>query len=330
MATPAASTIAAQASASVWTPPPGVTGHAGEPIPPESVFFAPPPPEIGEVRSARTTLKKGVKPKSRATRLTLVAVWIGVGFAVAFVGMVVFTKPAGLADLIDPSWMLVGAFFGGIFGLGSWGITRFKHSSNFVGSLGCLELVCKGEPENVTVAKSLLFKDAAAVSVQQDRYYKNGSYRYTAFWFNWHPPDSDKTSFQISGQHYADTGNPPPGDPFNFARAIENAWYGHLIPKADAELRQNGYIKFYMGNKRWARLGRGYLEIVDGGGKVNRCEAAEIASAKLISGKFTLTRKDTKAGFFGPTGIFQFEFAKMFNGRLFLIAFERLLGIKLS
>lgn len=319
-----------QAQESVWVPPPTVTGHAGEPIPPESNFFVPPPEEIGVVKSAHTSFKKGGKPKSTSARLTLVGIWVGVGFVVAFVSMVMFTKPASLSDLLFGSWLLWGAILAAVFAPISWLMTRFKQKCSFVGTEGSVEITCKGTPENVTSVKSFLFKNAGAISTSVTRVTRNGRYNSTGYCYSWYPPDSEKASYQISGRHTADLGNPPPGDPFNFARAIENAWYGHLIPKADAELRQNGYLKFFMGNWRWARVGRGYLEIVDGAGKVSRCEAAEIATANLNAGWFTLKRKDSKSGFFGSTGIFQFEFGKMFNGRLFLIAFENLLGIKLS
>ncbi len=88
-----------------------------------------------------------------------------------------------------------------------------------------------------------------------------------------------------------------------------------------------------MGQKRWARVGPGFLEIVEKDGSLHRCEAADIGSAKLASGTFTLTRKDSQSRFFGllsPSGTFDFDFGKMYNGRLFLYAFEKLVGLKLS
>ena len=325
----AANTNALQASANVWLPPPGVTGHAGEPIPPESNFFVPPPPEIGAVKSAHTSLKAGVKPKSQATRLKLVALWLGVGLVIGFLGRVLLGGLRRPEDLLSLSWVPVGAIFGVIFGFASWLMTRFKHNCSFVGTEGSVEIACKGTPENITTVKPFFFKGVVAVSTSVIHVHKSKRYVHTAFCYSWYPADSERASYEISGRHYAEAGNPPPGHPFNLARALENTWYAHLIPRADAELAQRGNITFYMGDNRWARLGRSFLEIVDKAGKVSRCESAEIALARLYNGMFTLTRKDSKSGFFGPTGVFVFEFGKMHNGRLFLIAFESLLGIKL-
>ena len=51
-----------------WQPGSDVVDHSGENIPTDADFFAP-PPEIGEVLTARTSLKRDVKPKSFPTRL---------------------------------------------------------------------------------------------------------------------------------------------------------------------------------------------------------------------------------------------------------------------
>src|SRR5262249_10240351 len=50
--------------------------HAGEPLPQDVEFFAPPPPQIGGLISANSTLRRGKEPWSLAARL---AWFFGVG-----------------------------------------------------------------------------------------------------------------------------------------------------------------------------------------------------------------------------------------------------------
>jgi hypothetical protein len=329
MATAPASTIALQSSLGVWAPPPGVTGHTGEPIPPESVFFVPPPPEIGEIRSAYASLKAGAKTRSRGTRIILAVIWsvvpILVAAAIVFLGGATFEQGVSSFGIA----VVLGAAAAAI----AWNVTRFKHSCEFVGSDGCIVLKCRDAVDNVTVEKSLRFKDAASLSISMTRYYKGGSYRNSMYHFQWFPPQSDQAKFSLLGWIDEKEGTPPAGDAYNLGRAIENAWYAYLLPKLQAELRANGSISFQMDSKRRARLGPGFIEIVEKDGAIHRCAAGDIGSANLASGTFTLTRKDSESRFFGllaPSGEFQFDYAKMHNGRAFLFAFENLLGIKLG
>lgn len=53
----------------------------------------------------------------------------------------------------------------------------------------------------------------------------------------------------------------------------------------------------------------------------------------MQSGTLYLTRKDEQSGFFGKLGefgSFYFDLSTMHNSRLFLLAFEKLLGLKVS
>jgi hypothetical protein len=115
---------------------------------------------------------------------------------------------------------------------------------------------------------------------------------------------------------------------------VESAWYVHLKPKAGDELAHKGSLAFYMGKKRWARLGRGHLEFADKkDGQVSRCEASEIGSARLAPGTFKLTPKDATSrffGFLGESGVFHFNHGNMYNGRLFLHEFNKLAGVNVE
>ncbi len=323
MATNVMSEIQVQTGSAVWTPPSSVTDHLGNALPPERDFFVAPPREIGNVESAYTSLKREVEAKTAQTRIAIVAVAAAAGVG-AGVGIDYLT------GIHSPLWPAVIAALAALI---AWGTTGFKHFCNFVGSQGCAEFKCKGGRENLTEKRMFTFKDAWAVSTSMTRHFTNGVYTGTSFGFYWYPPDGGKVVYQIVGRHKANLKTPPVDNIFNFARSVEVAWINYLIPQLDAQLREKGYINFYMGDKRWARLGVGFLDIVEKDGSVNRCEASEIGSAKLASGVFTLKRKDATSkffGLFGSSGVFKFNYAVMYNARLFLYAFQKLLNIKVE
>ena len=323
MATNVMSEIQVQAGPGMWTPPSSVMDHLGKPLPPERDFFVAPPREIGPVKSAYSSLKREIEAKTAQTRVAIVALAAAAGVG-AGVGIDYLTA------IHSPIWPAVIAALAALI---AWGVTGFKHLCNFVGAEGCAEFKCKGGRENITQKKLFNFKDAWAVSTSMMRHFTNGVYTGTSFGFYWYPPDGGKPVYQIVGRHKANLKTPPVQNAFNFARAVEMAWDDHLVPRLDAQLREKGYINFYMGDKRWARLGLGFLEIVEKDGSVNRCEASDIGSAKLASGTFTLSRKDAKSklfGLLGSSGVFKFNYGIMYNAQVFLYAFQRLLNIKVE
>jgi hypothetical protein len=177
------------------------------------------------------------------------------------------------------------------------------------------------------------FKDASAVSTRLIRRLKNGQYHGSKFYFHWYSSDTEKSVFDLTGSHHADAKTPPAGNLYNFARAVESAWYGYVTPKLDAEFTHKGFVKFYMGYNRWAVLGRGFIQIVDKDGKVSRCAAEDIGSARLHDAYLTIRRKDAKRSLFDlfdHEGVFGFNYAAMHNPLLFLYLFEKSLGIRVQ
>jgi hypothetical protein len=239
----------------------------------------------------------------------------------------------GVAYVTDLNQPLLYIVIVAIAALMTWFMTGFKQTCNFVGTEGCAEFKCVGRRENLKLKRIFCFKDAWAVSTATTRHFTNGIYTRTSFGFYWYPPQGGKSVYAIAGQHSSNLKTPPLKNSYNFACAVEGAWIKYLIPKLDAELRQRGYINFYMGDGRWARLGSGFLDIVDKQGTASRCEAGDIGSAKIASGVFTLTRKDAKSKFFGllgSTGTFRFNYGAIYNARLFLYVFQSLLNIQVQ
>jgi hypothetical protein len=74
------------------------TDHGGRPVPDVANFFAPPPPAIGTVHSASTTLRKGKKPLSGAVFALLLLTAVGVEAAGVVAGLTL-TEQAGLRAL---------------------------------------------------------------------------------------------------------------------------------------------------------------------------------------------------------------------------------------
>jgi hypothetical protein len=317
----------------MWSPPPYVTGHNGEPLSPECDFFVTPPVEIGTVRTAYTSLKKGVATRSVAIRAALALTAGIVGFLLTW-GFDSLTKILFvISDLTRTPVILWELAFVPLWVYLGWRKSRFKHVCTFAGDSGCAHYQCEQERSNVVQKSSFRFADAAAVSSQAVRRTKNGVYHGTNFYVHWYSANPAKLIYSITGSHMADSKTPPPGNLFNFASAVESAWYRYAAPKIDAEFAQKGAVKFYLGGKYSCVMTLGVIDFVDEHGKLSRCGADEIASAKLFDGQLTIRRKDARRGLFdlfNSEGVFSFPYGAIHNARLFLYLFERSLGVKVQ
>ena len=323
MATEVFDDIHVQAGRSVWSPNSSVTDNLGGALGPECDFFVAPPREIGEVVHAYSSLKRDVEPRTPQQRAFIAAIWAAVAGAAGFGADYALGVGSPLMYIIPAA---IGALI-------AWLVSPFSHICNFVGKEGCAEFKCKGSREEIRQKKVFRFKDAWAVSTSSTRHFTNGVYTGTTFTFTWYPHEGKKAIYQITGRHTANLKVPPLKNIYNFARAVEGSWSRFLLPILDDQLKKQGYINFYMGDGRWARLGPGFLDIVDKKGEVHRCAAADIGSAKIASGTFTITRKDATSTFFGllgSSGTFKFNYGIMYNARIFLIAFENFLNIKVQ
>ncbi len=312
--------VQVQAGPCVWTPPPTVTDHLGGKLPADLDFFVVPPGEIGEIKSAYTSLKRGAQARSVAVRIAITAAYFVAGFAL---GGVLYLVSHNLFFIL-----FVGIPIGSLVAVGGWRKAGFPHSCAFVGPEGCAHFESRDTRENLTERGLLRFRDAGNVQTSSTRHIKNGVYQHTTFRHCWNLLGGGH--FIIDGVHSSNTKTPPVESLYHYAHAAETAWINYLIPKLDDELNQKGYINFYLADGRTARVGRGFLEIVDKDGNVSRSEAGDIGSAQLASGTFTLTRKDATSKFFGllgSSGVFRFDYSNMGNARLFLYAFEKLLNI---
>ncbi len=124
---------------------------------------------------------------------------------------------------------------------------------------------------------------------------KNGVYHGTNFYFHWYSSNTSKPIYSITGNHMADSKTPPPGNLFNFASAVESAWYRYATPKIEAEFAKKGAVKFYLGGKYSCPPSHGVIDFIDEHGKLSRAARTRspppsCSTAKSRSGARTSRR----------------------------------------
>jgi hypothetical protein len=293
-----------------WSPGPGVVNHAGDPIGPDWDFFAPPPPEIGEVITAHTTLRRGKAPPSLGKRFALTFL---PGFAA--IGLLQY---AGYDDVL----IQVGAFVV-LFLIGAY-FARFAHRCSYVGAGGVARYWCRGHRGRIKKSEVFLFRDAAALKTSQTRHYHNGVYSGTQYAFRWRDA-ADRHVYKLSGTYYSEKKPPKPKDPFHLASSAERAWSLHLLGRAQDELAARGAIRFSLGGSDWVDVGPGFVEF-QRKGKVERWGAEEIGAISARDGSLKVQRRDAQVGWFNSTGVLQFPVSSMANAQLFLILLNRFLA----
>jgi hypothetical protein len=303
-----------------------VTEHQGDLLPPDGDFFVPPPMEIGPVRTAHSSLRQGVAPRSPVVRYFIA---LGCGIA-GYLLVMAFNRMTAIlivpASLTHTPMALWAVLIGVLPAWGGWKKSGFKHFCNYVGDGGCAQYECEGDRTNIVQSASFRFRDASSISTSVTRKTRNGFYNYTNFFFYWYA--NGKAVWRISGSHNSDRKTPPPGNPYNFARSAESAWYRYLGPQIEAELAQKGCVRFDMGQRRFTVLGPGFIDVVDNQGKVSRWLSGDIGAARLDSGYLTIAHKSAVPGKNGE--LFRFDYGIVHNARLFLYLFERSLGCKVQ
>lgn len=303
----------------VWTPGPEVKDHSSDPPLPGLVYFAAPPPEIGKVLSAHSTLKAGKWPMNVPLRLAII-------FTAALLSAKVF-----FSFVTDPGqhdverWAVLGctAVVAIVAGFVAWWATLFSKKCSYVGDMGFARFTWSGSPASTPKLELLQFKDAVDLRTGQTRHYHNGIYTGTTYNYQWLNA-SGKTIRKLSGKFQSKEGTPKRTDPYWFARMAEAAWNCVLAEAMQQELDTQGFVHFTVNTRDWINIGRGYIEICFGGGEPQRLEPKDIASLSINSGTFAIKTHDAK--WFSRKGKFSFDYAKMSNAQMFLRALEALLG----
>jgi hypothetical protein len=301
-----------------WEPTEGVLTHAGTAIPEDMDFFVPPPPKLGKVMTAWSTLKLGQEAPSPASK-ALVA-----GLAGVLTAGVVLAVAAAAFGRVEPEILLFAAGTGLLVALLAWFARRFKHSCSYVCASGIIRYTLKGDRDADVASEVLVFRQAANLNAGQTRHYTNGIYTGTNYDYTW-TDDEGHRLLRLSGSYNSKTGNPKPKSPFHLARAGEIAWNIHLSERLQAELDEFGSIEFPVNKHDVVRVGRGFLEF-DFKGRVDHVPASEIKALSIHSGTFSIHTKDAK--WFGSKGKFSFNYSQLGNAGMFVFALEQLLGYR--
>jgi hypothetical protein len=215
-----------------WRPGPAVVDHLGRPLPSDRVFFVEPPPEIGPVVSAYSSLKQGVVPRGAAYQTAATICWAALGFAA---GWLLGVALPGSDPTAPPCIAAFGALFAGLF---AWGMTRFKHACHYVGTEGVARFLCLGSRDNLTQRERFLFRDAFDLRISETEVYGSVAYQKTRFSFDWTDAEG-KVLFQITGSYIRtwDGHNPWLHAVRQFAGAAANAWKEYRLHQAEGRLR---------------------------------------------------------------------------------------------
>ena len=299
-----------------------INNHGGAPQHPDADFFADPPPDIGPVLSANTTLRRSVEPWSTGGRTGL-SVGVGsLGFLLGYF----------IVDAIDPFDSIWLVFWPLVCGVISGGIalvcTGFKHTCTYVGREGLARFTCTGNRDNVPGVEVFRFVDARELRTAQTRQHYHGVYAGTNYTYTWSDVNG-RTRYLITGRHKSEEGTPPSTDPFQFARAAESAWTIFLLDETERALELSGTVQFNLTGGQCVRLGRGYL-IVSTGGDGEQWDADEIGMVNVDQGVVRIKRRDAQEGWFSSAGVFRFSFDSLANAQLFFHLCAKLVGVPVA
>jgi hypothetical protein len=303
-----------------WDPPADLQMHSSVAIPLDMDFFVEPPPEIGDLLSAHSTLKKSKEPMGAMSRMIIafvVAIGIWLGFWL-------------LLKAMDPNDEITGHVLGlivGLLGLAIvYAVTGFKHVCTYVGKKGLARYTIKGSRYADPQEELVEFDQVIDLFTGQTRHYTNGVYTGTQYFFRWDDSKGRK-KLNLTGSYRSEKGEPPPQDPFYFGQAGEISWSIYLLDALQKELDEHGSVEFKVNSKDAVRVGVGYMEFCFGS-KEQRVDGEELKHISIGGGTFSFKTADAK--WYSSKGKFSFDYSRMANARCFLLVLNNLLGVSFN
>jgi hypothetical protein len=304
-----------------WDPPEDLPTHAGHPLPDNMDLFVEPPPEIGEVTSAYSTLRFGKQPWSPVVRALLMTVGALLGLGL---GLVIGVA----AEIQNVFWILLWPLVLGAVGVGVfWVCTNFTHTVTYVGREGVARFVCWGTRHRITTEEVFPFREATELRTTQVRRYVNGVYQGTDYTYSW-TDVGGRQRYRIAGTHRSEKGKPGPADQYHYATSSEMAWSLYLLDGAALQMQTKGEIRFNLDRGNWVSVGQGYLRLCVRGETID-CDTQDIASVSINQGVFKVKRVDAKEGWFSSKGVFTFNYNALANAQLFLFVLDKLAGVQI-
>jgi len=304
-----------------WLPPIEVKDHMGNALPADREFFAPPPPQIGPIISAWSTLRASAAASSGFVKLFIMLI-----SAAAAAGVVYFLVNRDIIRLHGDELLLVAGVSAAVVALIVAVTFKWRHQCNYIGENGIAIFSTSAWRGGRSIDKSqvLAFNNAAALTTHQVRHYHNGVYTGTNFNFSFFDPTGRRV-LVISGSHHSKKGKPKPNSKFNLAVAAELAWSRHYLGRALQELEETGFATFAAKGNHFVRIGPGVIEFHFKGDPV-QMQRTDIRDVKLASGTMTFYHHDAK--WFSSRGKYSFEYGQLTNARVFLLMLDKLMGYR--
>jgi hypothetical protein len=298
----------------VWQPPSGVCAHDGSPLPLDLDFFAAPPREIGKVRTAYSTLKRGAP----AGTLVLKGTIIGACLFFSFCGAMMMNK----SDSVTLGVVLITSL-GGIIGVAIALLGTKSHQCQFVGEDGVAYFDWTSSGAAPSSLKTMLeFKDATTLRTFLMETIQNGVSQGTQYTFTWEREDP-LPSFKYNGM-FRNLRTLAASDHYQFALEAERAWTDFKMPIIQDEFREQGSVTFPLRPRGFIRLSREEIEIDDKRGE-KAFRMAKIDSIKVKHGNLVIRRVGSKPGLFtSGKGVYTIPYDSLADGQLFLIVVNTL------
>lgn len=297
------------------------TDHGGQPVPDDANFFAPPPPAIGTVRSAWTTLRKGKKPLSGVVFALLLLTAVGVEAAGVVAGLFLIEQTPLRVLCIMAGLPVLGL-------LGMFALAGFWNHCTYVGEQGVARFQLYGRSDRPQ-EEVMLFRDAKELRVLLEEHFQNGMYNQTTYTYEWKDAEG-KSCFRVAGGHTARNELPVSTDPYHFARAAEAAWTAYLLPRARAILERGRTLRFPLTRGRWLGIRKGAL-VLCMGKEEEAWVADELEALDVVQDTASFRLRGVRRGLvFNSAGEFKFQISKLANARLFFVLVAEELGLELQ
>jgi len=297
-----------------------VTMLNGEPIPETMDFPIEPPPEVGPVRAAYSTVVVG-KPAYSRKKAWLINLGIYLLSAIIAVVCIGLALEAKTTD----EWIQFG-IAGTVLGLISLPFSLyFTRNANwlaYVGQLGLVRYKLGKHREAIKKTELFQFQDAIDLYTQSTRQFMNGVYTGTTYNYEWKDAQGRRV-FRLNGTYSSKQGTPKAKDPYYLATAGEITWSGFLADAMNIELQEEGSVHFKVNKKDWVKIGPGFFEF-HFKNNTARLAVEDIKSLQIGDGQFSITSND--AGWFGGKGKYRFAYGSMANAQLFMMCLEQLCG----
>jgi hypothetical protein len=305
-----------------WAPTDTVTDHLGRELRSDRDFFMAPPPEIGEVITAFSSLTHDHKP-NRATDFVACLVVAAAGFA-GFMHLSNKLLPAN--EVVSYCVGAAGAVLAFFLGRAVFN-PRAIQLCSYVGSRGVARFLCRTNRGRITEANVFLFQNAVELRTSTTEVYVNGIYQETVYRFDWFDVDGN-VCFQICGKHtgYFLGDHIFKEAPYQWALSAEKAWTLQYSERLREQAALTNSLRFNLLDGAWLAVEPGFLEVHLVDGTAVRCSPEDIETLSLSAGIYTLRLLGSRKSIFSSSGIHTFSHESIANGMLFLLLVESVGG----